>query len=173
MNDVVGRLSRDPSQNDTEMDLVSPSTPQPLTQSDHDTLGPLDSPPSDVHVHPGAVTQLSQIESTPPLDWVSHDVWMQKYQHWFPILHRTSVNNSFSRREGLHKAIMAITMWDMASMPLDWRQTRSHTLCQEVILDAMTAVNLRSIQSLLILSIHFWGEGKWSEYSSTIAICKR
>lgn len=175
MNDVVDRLSRDSSQNETEIDITSPPTPQPLIQSNQETVGPLNSPPSDVlaHIHAGGLTQPSNNESISPPDWESHDMWLQNYQHWFPILHRTSVSDAFCRRDVLHKAIVAITIWDIATMSWDWRQAQSYKLRQEVILEAMTGVNLRSIQSLLIISIHLWGKGKWPEYSSTTAICKR
>ncbi|KAL5338803.1 hypothetical protein BJX70DRAFT_398362 [Aspergillus crustosus] len=58
-----------------------------------------------------------------------HAAWLQKYQQWFPILHHTSVSNSFGGMKLEHgliqKAIMAVTLWDMSEIPLEKKETET------------------------------------------------
>lgn len=104
-------------------------------------------------------------------------VWLQKYQPWFPIMHHTSVSGAFSASENapglLQKAIMAVTIWDTPAIPWERKQFLSESLSQEVILNAMGSLHLRTVQALLTLLILFWGEGKWVQYSNLAAMCKR
>ena len=175
---MVGRLSHEPSQDDSDANDV-PSTNLQLRHTlEYNDAGPMNSPSLDIHMETGTpLTESPPNHSIECLNYELQVLWLQKYHPWFPILHHTSISSAFSDRQReqclVQKAIMAVTVRDVLGVPWERRQLNSHSFRQEVILESMECLNLRSIQSLLILSILFWGEGKWSEYGSVIAMCKR
>lgn len=178
MDNVVGRLSHEPSHDDSNTNEVPSMNLELRHPLEYDDAAPMNSPSLDISMQTGPpLTEPPPRHSIECLNYELQVLWLQKYHSWFPILHHTSISSAFSDRQRqqclVQKAIMAVTVWDVLGMPWERRQSNSHSLRQEVILGSMEYLNLRSIQSLLILSILFWGEGKWSEYGSVIAMCKR
>lgn len=169
MEDVLGRLSQSqPSQPPTERDdlATTPSTgrlaPPLCVQNVESTSSPQ---PDTAPMETTALTYELQL------------VWLQKYQPWFPVMHHTSVSDAFVEAENgpglLQKAVKAVAIWDSPGIPLERKQFLSESLRQEVIVNAMGSLHLRTVQALLTLSILFWGEGKWVQYSNLAAMCKR
>ncbi|OJJ07648.1 hypothetical protein ASPVEDRAFT_76488 [Aspergillus versicolor CBS 583.65] len=169
MEDVLGRLSQSqPSQPPTERDDLAtiPSTgrlaPPLCVQNVESTSSPQ---PDTAPMETTALTYELQL------------VWLEKYQPWFPIMHHTSVSDAFVEAENgpglLQKAVKAVAIWDSPGISWDRKQFLSERLRQEVIVNAMGSLHLRTVQALLTLSILFWGEGKWVQYSNLAAMCKR
>lgn len=179
MEEVLGRFSPEPSQRPAQMGgehFASQQSPH----AEYSNVESMGSPMGSSHVQlitgspPTASPQRHFIE---PLKDELQMIWLQKYHPWFPILHHTSVSLTFSEivavQSPLQKAITAVTIWDVPGISSEQKKFTSETIRQEVVIDAMESFDFRSIQALLILSILFWGEGKWHQYSSLIAISKR
>nr|L7WMF9.1 RecName: Full=Notoamide biosynthesis cluster transcriptional coactivator notQ'; AltName: Full=Notoamide biosynthesis cluster protein Q' [Aspergillus versicolor]AGC83588.1 transcription factor [Aspergillus versicolor] len=152
MEDVLGRLSQSqPSQPATERDdlATTPSTGRLAPPLCVQNVESTNSPQADT----------APVETT-ALTYELQLVWLQKYQPWFPIMHHTS-------------AVKAVAIWDSPGIPWERKQFLSERLRQEVIVNAMGSLHLRTVQALLTLSILFWGEGKWVQYSNLAAMCKR
>lgn len=177
MEEVVGLLSEKPSR--TETNEVA-STSQEPSQFGFGNTKRLRTPQSNaVHMEsdPSPLVESPENILIEPLRYELQMVWLQRYHPWFPILHHTSVGQAFSEASSTHcllqKAIMAVTIWDIPGVSWEQKQFSSATLRQEVILGAMNSLTLRSVQSLLILSILLLGEGKWPQYGSLTAMCQR
>ncbi|KAL4868237.1 hypothetical protein BDV12DRAFT_197459 [Aspergillus spectabilis] len=180
MDDFVSRCPPGLSPGNMSADVMFPMTAPTRGNIERDDTGP-PSTNLDLHLNrqmenDGTTKSLSE-NSIEHLNHELHTLWLQRYQQWFPILHHTSVSNAFSgnllEQALVQKAIMAVTIWDIPVMLFEQRQFHSERLQKEVIPSAMTSMSLRSIQSLLILAILFWGEAKWIEYSNLIAMCRR
>ncbi|KAJ5098886.1 hypothetical protein N7532_005887 [Penicillium argentinense] len=179
MEKVVGRLSEEPSHTQTETNNVSSTIREPPTL-DFGNAETLRTPQSNavrMETDPSPLVASPQDLLIEPLRYELQMVWLQRYHPWFPILHHTSVSQAFSEATStqclLRKAIEAVTIWDIPGITWEQKQISSTTLRQEVISSAMESLNLRCIQALLILSILFWGEGKWLPYSNLTAMCQR
>lgn len=175
MDEVVSRLSPEPSEEVPVGNGAALLDDQPMNQaieprSQNGTL-------LDVSLDNSHDTESSSPRWLEGLEFELRSAWLQQYQSWFPILHHTSVSNVLlddrPEQRLVAKAIMAVNVLDVGGMPWEQRLTWSQKIREEVILECLTSTTLRSVQALLILSMLFWGEGKWSEYGNLIAMCRR
>lgn len=179
MAEVVGRLSEEPSYTRTETNYVPLTSQEPpqISFGSSETLRTPQSSAVQMETDPSPLVASPDNILIEPLRYDLQMIWLQRYRPWFPILHHTSVSQAFSEASStqclLQKAIIAVTIWDIPSISSEQKQLVSTNLRQEVILVAMESLTLRSVQSLLILSILFWGEGNWVKYSNLTAMCQR
>jgi len=112
------------------------------------------------------------------------NAWFERYHPWFPILHRLSVIGTIEDTAALEdspiyivlKAIIAVTLphWSLSN-PIS-RETRSQIsekFRKQVILQAISALSLPSLQAVLIVTTIDYGAGRLSEFWNLVALCKR
>jgi len=131
-----------------------------------------------------AQPELTDDPFTPALLSELCSVWFSKYHNWFPILHSPSLYDALPDLEALKAGALYIVFKAIVAVTVAGRQTNIHIsneqrssisshLRREVIIEAITNINIHSLQALLILAVLYHGEGNISEFWNLIALCKR
>lgn len=144
--------------------------------------------PPQAYSTPGAVVNTSQTESyldedaVPlPGDWEtlfvteSVNTWFEKCHQWFTILHERATKHAARRSDAryihIFKAIVAVVSADDHASPQV--SSISARMRDDVIRHGLGAASLRSMQSLLILTNHFYSRGELIQFGNVLAICQR
>lgn len=103
-------------------------------------------------------------------------LWIAGYNPWLPILHPTFLNaaeHASSDDKLLWKAITAATVVRTEIMEHHERISLSTRLQNEVIVEALGNLSLRSVQALLVIANLAYGYGNMTKFGSLISVCKR
>ena len=112
------------------------------------------------------------------------NVWVEKYQPWFPILYIPSLFDALRYSSTLEEsplyvvfqAIAAVTIsqWNPAFPIRHEDQVRlASTLRTTIVIQAIDQLSLRSLQALLITTVLDYGAGELSKFWNVISICRR
>lgn len=103
-------------------------------------------------------------------------LWIAGYSLWFPVLHPTffdAANHVTPEDELLWKAITAVTVVRTEIMESHERKSLSTRLQNEVTVEALGNLSLRSVQALLVIANLVYGDGNMTKFGSLISVCKR
>lgn len=140
---------------------------------------------------PGSRSPPDAQTDTPPFDPLSPHAldelctrWFEDYHPWFPILHQPSLIEALQTTPQLshspyHPVLLAIITVTLEHNPPSPSLPRSHladltsTYRTQVLTHALSTLSLRSLQALLILSIHDLGAGRLKSHWNLLALAKR
>ncbi|KAL4883411.1 hypothetical protein BJY04DRAFT_216235 [Aspergillus karnatakaensis] len=147
----------------------------------------INEPPVAANTNDGANRRLLRADDTglTPTTALGYcSIWFDKYHPWFPIFHRDTVHKrcqNLSSESGIvipliYKAMAAAVVHsctlDRTATILQQRRL-SEKMRDKAILAGMRNASIESLQALLIISIIEYGDGRTSQFSSLITICRR
>lgn len=112
------------------------------------------------------------------------EVWFRKYHRWFPILHQPSFLALLQSVGGsnitggyglLLQAMAAITIQHWETLRLDREECRlwQERLTESVINKALECASLQALQALLVVSVLYYGNGRFLQAANLVALCRR